>query len=73
MYTLTYIQLHTYVQWNLRIKDKLVLRPMSTIRRLSFIGEFVPKIIYFTFHDILDRILYYTLPQCEYMSDLQIK
>ena len=26
------------IQWNLRIKDKLVHGPLSTIRRLSFIG-----------------------------------
>ena len=31
------------VQWNLRIKDKLVHRPLSTIRGLSFIGEFLSK------------------------------
>ena len=37
------------VQWNLRMKDKLVHRPMSAIRRLSFIGEFLPKILHFTF------------------------
>ena len=28
------------MQWNLRIKDKLVHQPLSTIRRLSFIGGF---------------------------------
>ena len=26
------------IQWNLRIKNKLVDRPMCTIRRLSFVG-----------------------------------
>ena len=31
------------VQWNLRIKDKLVHGPLSTIRGLSFIGEFLSK------------------------------
>ena len=47
-----YIPLHfptLYIQWNLRIKDKLVHQPMSTIRRLSFIGEFLPKILHFIF------------------------
>ena len=31
------------IQWNLRIKDKLVHGPLSTIRGLSFIGEFLSK------------------------------
>ena len=37
------------LQWNLRLKDKLVHRPMSAIRRLPLIGEFLPKILHFTF------------------------
>ena len=32
-----------HIQWNLRIKDKLVHGPLSTIRGLSFIGEFLSK------------------------------
>ena len=32
-----------YIQWNLRIKDKLVHGPLSTIRRLSFMGGFCQK------------------------------
>ena len=31
------------IQWNLRIKDKLVHGPLSTIRGLSFIWEFLSK------------------------------
>ena len=34
------------VQWNLRIKDKLVHGPLSTIRGLSFIGEFLSKSLF---------------------------
>ena len=47
------------IQWNLRIKDKLVHRPMSTIRSLSFIGGggVCQKILYFTFYDIIGRML----------------
>ena len=45
---------------------------MSTIRRLSFIGEFLPKILYFTFNDILGRIptiiLYVTTVQIHDLS-----
>ena len=46
------------IQWNLRITDKLVHRLMSAIRRLSFIGGFLPKILYFTFYQL--HILYFT-------------
>ena len=46
------------IQWNLRIKDKLVHRPMSAIRRLSFIGEFLPKILHFTFLSAVYPIFY---------------
>ena len=34
------------LQWNLRIKDKLVHGPLSTIRGLSFIGEFLSKSLF---------------------------
>ena len=37
------------IQWNLRIKDKLVHRPMSAIR---LYWGFLPKILYFAFLSI---------------------
>ena len=46
------------VQWNLRITDKLVHRLMSDIRRLSFIGGFLPKILYFTFLSTAHPLFY---------------
>ena len=39
------------IQWNLRIKDKLVHGHLSTIRRLSFMGVFVKK----AFNSVLYR------------------
>ena len=54
------------LQWKLQIKDKLVHRPMSAIRRMSCNGFFCQKsfilhfyllhFLYFTLYDILDRI-----------------
>ena len=38
--------LRHYIQWNLRIKDKLVHGPLSTIRGLSFIEEFLSKSLF---------------------------
>ena len=34
---------YRYIQWNLRIKDKLVHGPLSTIRRLTFTGGGLSK------------------------------
>ena len=34
------------IQWNLRIKDKLVHGPLSTIRGLSFIGGVLSKSLF---------------------------
>ena len=47
-----------FVQWNLRITDKLVHRLMFAIRRLSFIGGFLPKILYFTFLSAAHPLFY---------------
>ena len=55
------------VQWNLRIKDKLVHRLMSTIQRLSFIGEFLPNILDYVTYWAEYYNYYYTLSQCGYM------
>ena len=46
------------IQWNLRITNKLVHRLMSAIRRLSFIGGFLPKILYFTFLSATHLLFY---------------
>ena len=52
------IYIYIYIQWNLRITDKLVHRLMSAIRRLSFIGGFLPKILYFTFLSTVHPLFY---------------
>ena len=45
------------IQWNLQITDKLE-HNYTDVRRLSFIGGFLPKNIYFTF--LSAHILYFT-------------
>ena len=58
MYMYVDVQSVGCIQWNLRIKDKLVHRPMSAIWRLSFIGEFLPKILHFTFLSAAYNLFY---------------
>ena len=44
-----------YIQWNLRIKDKLVHGPLSTIRKLSFMGGLSKK----AFNSVLVTFIYF--------------
>ena len=59
------------VQWNLRITDKLVHRLMTAIRRLSFIGGFLPKILYFTFLSATHQFLQHTRQNTVLIHDLK--
>ena len=44
------------IQWNLLIRDTLVHRPLSLMRRLSLIGRFGMKLSFYSINDVQNTL-----------------